>query len=541
MERQNLTQNKKVIEAFGILEGGGAKGLAHIGALHAVEERNIRFIGIAGTSAGALVAALVAAGYTAPELFDANSLSGVFNVDFIRLLGRRRWQMLQIFRKLLKIWNYHWLIRVLVSLLVLMSLLGFLLWLPKYLLAVLVVTTIALILLLNRLLGSLGIFSTHKFEEWLNRQLQQKLFPAEAGRIVTFEDLPVSLQIIATDLTNRKIVVFNREKYPQCVVAKAVGASIAIPGVFRPPEINNMILVDGGVLSNFPAWVFDDDRERQKEIVPTFGFRLTSVPSAVEASAGKWKTLLGYAAAFFKTTLFGDSVLEVREIEDLNLIPIRVTADTLDFDLNVKDKLALWNAGLVAAGDFFRHYIGPKDPEQINQLLAYLKDKFLAEILSGGVVPQNIPHLRINVALPVEPKRRKLRILYHHNMTADADQSLVLGVNEGAIGRCWQTHRMVAVDMEQAKNTFESEWQMSKMQQALVRPTLKSLLSIPIFEPKIFDNRKPWTQNDVFAILSLDSDDNLLKVFAAIENEQEPRLRQLLVDFSFQIGRELRR
>ncbi|MBX9698194.1 MAG: patatin-like phospholipase family protein, partial [Acetobacteraceae bacterium] len=51
-------------------EGGGAKGLVHLGALHAIEEsRRFEVVGVAGTSAGAMVAALVAAGYSAEELF----------------------------------------------------------------------------------------------------------------------------------------------------------------------------------------------------------------------------------------------------------------------------------------------------------------------------------------------------------------------------------------------------------------------------------------------------------------------------------------
>jgi len=58
-----------VIQAYGVFEGGGAKGLAHIGALKQAEQREIKFIGVAGTSAGSIIAALIAAGYTADELY----------------------------------------------------------------------------------------------------------------------------------------------------------------------------------------------------------------------------------------------------------------------------------------------------------------------------------------------------------------------------------------------------------------------------------------------------------------------------------------
>jgi NTE family protein len=47
-------------QCFAIFEGGGAKGLAHVGALKAAESRNLEFIGVAGASAGAIIAALVA-------------------------------------------------------------------------------------------------------------------------------------------------------------------------------------------------------------------------------------------------------------------------------------------------------------------------------------------------------------------------------------------------------------------------------------------------------------------------------------------------
>ena len=64
-------------EAFGIFEGGGAKGFAHVGALKAAKEKNISFVGVAGTSAGAIVAALVAAGHDADSLYDRDNETGV--------------------------------------------------------------------------------------------------------------------------------------------------------------------------------------------------------------------------------------------------------------------------------------------------------------------------------------------------------------------------------------------------------------------------------------------------------------------------------
>jgi NTE family protein len=62
-----LPPSNRLFVAF---EGGGAKALVHVGALKAIEERGFEFKGVAGTSAGAIVAALKAVGYTADEIVD---------------------------------------------------------------------------------------------------------------------------------------------------------------------------------------------------------------------------------------------------------------------------------------------------------------------------------------------------------------------------------------------------------------------------------------------------------------------------------------
>jgi putative hydrolase of the HAD superfamily len=85
------------IDCYGIFEGGGAKGLAHVGALKACEERKIRFKGVAGTSAGAIIAGLIAVGYEAEELFSPEVSDGrrAFDREYISLVGRHEWDRAQ--------------------------------------------------------------------------------------------------------------------------------------------------------------------------------------------------------------------------------------------------------------------------------------------------------------------------------------------------------------------------------------------------------------------------------------------------------------
>ncbi len=59
-----------------VFEGGGAKGIAHIGALKAIEEYGLHINKVAGTSAGSIIATLIALGYTADEMYDPKTGTG---------------------------------------------------------------------------------------------------------------------------------------------------------------------------------------------------------------------------------------------------------------------------------------------------------------------------------------------------------------------------------------------------------------------------------------------------------------------------------
>lgn len=59
---------RKMLRCNGVLEGGGVKGIGHVGAVHALEQAGYRFERVAGSSAGAIVAALIAADYHGEEM-----------------------------------------------------------------------------------------------------------------------------------------------------------------------------------------------------------------------------------------------------------------------------------------------------------------------------------------------------------------------------------------------------------------------------------------------------------------------------------------
>jgi NTE family protein len=198
------------------LSGGGARGFAHVGVLKVLEELRVPIHCIAGTSMGALVGGLYAAGYT-PEEIEAQ-LAAIDWADMYRDRPPRR---LLTFRRKDDDRRY---------------LLDFELGLRNQ----------GLVVPRGRITGGkLGL---------LLRSLSLRAITVER-----FDDLPIRFRAVATDLATGQRVVLDRGDLPT-----ALRASMAIPGVFSPVTIGSLALVDGGVVDNLPV---DAVREMGADIV----------------------------------------------------------------------------------------------------------------------------------------------------------------------------------------------------------------------------------------------------------------------------------
>ena len=97
-----------------------------------------------------------------------------------------------------------------------------------------------------RLLFEGGLASGDFFEQWMDEQLQ--------GR--TFADIPMRLNILATDLNSGAPVIFNRERCPDLKISKAVRYSMSIPLIFSFKKYQDSPLTDGAILAEDA--LFDD-------------------------------------------------------------------------------------------------------------------------------------------------------------------------------------------------------------------------------------------------------------------------------------------
>jgi predicted acylesterase/phospholipase RssA/FMN phosphatase YigB (HAD superfamily) len=480
------------IDCYGIFEGGGAKGLAHVGALKACEERKIRFKGIAGTSAGAIIAGLIAVGYEAQELFSAEVNDGhrVFDQDYISLVGRQEWDRAQgilgkadrVTAQLEKIYSdagsgatipfigwpqsawragkavFYWL------------------QLGRALRPLVPVAT------------ELGYFSLSGFQHWYNKQLAHKLL-RKADEIITFADIDFDLRIISADLRSSTIIVHSKETCPGRSVAEAVAASVCIPLVFKPKTFadaeNAELHVDGGMLSNFPAWVF-----ASQDPLPVLGFELVDQSAILPPTP----TLFSFLRALVATAISGKKDLEIRGIQNMHFIPIPVSASTLQFDTTYEMRQKTYSEGLGAASKFFPTCLQLVPQEQMAPFLYEAHERIMLHL--GRRV-----HLRLNVM--DKNSLGRLSIRYRYNMDLDPDDRMDLPITAGGAGQCFTSRKPIIVDLYRAKREYP-RFRMSKYEQALVRSSLRSLLSVPIFDPQ---SRGDPANRPVMGVLNLDSDD----------------------------------
>lgn len=274
-------------EAYGVFEGGGVKGIALVGALKAAEDLGFTFRAVAGTSAGAIVASLVAAGYKADKLRS--------------ILTEKNFKE---FKDPVAKWvpgaNY------------------FLYW------------------------KKLGLYNGHHFHNWIREKLSVEIF-GSTDRSPTFKDMfektGIPLTVVAIELISQEVRAFETNRHGTMHVADAVRMSMSIPFFFVPYRLGTEMYIDGGVLSNFPAWVFKDSQATEQDPLPILGFRLEADKSA------KFPNIFKFGWAFIDTIqTVGEQLLNK---ETKNIIPIMLPTlgiQTTDFNLKDKDKnnLYLW-------------------------------------------------------------------------------------------------------------------------------------------------------------------------------------------------------
>jgi NTE family protein len=307
--------------ADGVFQGGGVKGLALAGGLVEFANREKHpqnyiddWVQLAGTSAGAIVAAYLACGHDA-----AATEKLIEETDFSKFEDWGRGG--EFFGGAINLAKHH------------------------------------------------GLAHGEVFREWFREQIDDQKFSdvAAAKR---------KLKLIATDITRREMLVLPNalseysltEGGPAIdpmsfAVADAVRMSMSIPFFFQPVQLFHAqtgasTIIDGGVLSNFPVWIFDaEDHDPQR---PTFGFKLIGGRAA---GAGLERILkaLGWPVAMgmdiFHTTTDAWDKYWVRHSTYVRTCAISAgDIGTTQFDLDATQKRELIGWGERDADEFLKKW-----------------------------------------------------------------------------------------------------------------------------------------------------------------------------------------
>lgn len=356
--------------AFIVFEGGGAKGISHIGAVQAIERsKQLQIQGCAGTSAGSIIAALVAAGYSSDEIFrydrKTEKVSSVFDhlpENFSRPLDLFKpihWKRLSLARSLVRQPRWFWIAAIIIVFILAMvpliswaipdGLCGegplriFCFILSKvawfFYAAEMAIFSLFLAFLL---MNVQGIASLQNMVDALDQLLARKIAPKD-GRRVTFGDFHrhgKTLKVVASEVDSQRLSLFSSAN-PECrdiPVADAVAASSAIPLIFRPVAINGKQYVDGGMVSNLPAWTFDEQLINDDQCWTITSESISTAPTFDElpntANIHSYRPLKGLRLLrnIGFTGLFGGSDLNTRGVSHHLRFPIPVDMGLLDFD-----------------------------------------------------------------------------------------------------------------------------------------------------------------------------------------------------------------
>jgi NTE family protein len=301
------------MEADGVFSGGGIKGLAFAGALQAAAEAGYtEWVEMAGTSAGAITAMALAVGY------DADGLRELFSFDFSKIDDRGGPLGLGV------VVNYF----------------------------------------------HHGVTRGKALTSWIESLLANAPVKKDGRAPAVFGDLDGRLRVVGADIVHSRMVVFPDDvgnyldsdgkpfvpdEFP---IATAVRISAGYPGYFPPITLRNAAtgkdgaLVDGGVTSGFPVFLFDQPNPKR----PTWAFRLFD---GLPPEKPPYHPINGLVWPIDMISDVLDTAINALDDFELKTFGNRVIAiptgniSALDFSLSEDQKKTLYDFGHAAGKAFF--------------------------------------------------------------------------------------------------------------------------------------------------------------------------------------------
>ena len=458
--------------------------------MKAAEDHRVDWIGFGGTSAGSIVATLSACGYTASELkglivdrpfTDLLDDTDGKRIDRFARLGNEVASALRaglakaLWRLVRTLWRHR--------------------------------------AIIQSVRNELGLYEGDTLRSWLAAKIKTKLPSLGQVADITFDDLIRGgckpLKIVASDVSLKCAVVYPDDTGERASVLDAVRASTCYPLVFRPVSDGAKRLVDGGVCSNLPAFLFGEEARRRRVSV----IAIDLVPK-IETVASPAPGLARYAADLLDTMLEGSDKLLRARLRNLHHVQVEIDppVHAMQFNLTEQQRRTLFQNGEAAFHSYYAKNLKPLEqarnpvqmlqalygsPDLVTPVLAMLA--FLIEGVTGAA------EVRSHVMLPTLRETRI--VVYQHGMNGMADSDLEVGLYAGCSGQAFKSCQPAFADLADAHQNFAA-WGLSSGEQAKIPRNRRAMISVPIFdtgeipvERKTVDKR----QLPVIATLSIDT------------------------------------
>jgi NTE family protein len=362
-----------------VFEGGGAKGMVFVGAYEEFAQRGHSFGRLLGTSAGAITAVLLAAGYTPQEMLSALNERENGKSVFVGFMGdpppfTDEEIRQSAIRTLLRNINMKFLPDLLENRLD---------------------DSIAELLARNldtrhffAFVERGGWYAAERFISWLQAKLDSGAWKTGVRKFSHttlaqfFAETQADLSVVASDTTDGRLLVLNHLTSPNCPVVWAVRMSMSIPllwneviwdkdwGTYLDRDMTDHAIVDGGMLSNFPIELFISDEPQVTRLMgpkgtnPVLGLLIDeSLPVTktdrtkgllvdINVKPGELKTVQRLSRLVNTVTTAHDKMV----IEEFNDLIVRLPAQgygTTEFDMSEERRNALVEAGRQAMADYF--------------------------------------------------------------------------------------------------------------------------------------------------------------------------------------------
>lgn len=293
-----------------VFGGGGVRGMCYVGALKAIEELDIELEAVAGSSVGAVFAALYAAGYNYLEI---KELFFDFNFNMFRDIN------------------------------------------------------------INLFNTDISLSKGEIFLDWLREKIGKKVLGDKytPNSKVRFKDLSKNLHVLTLDINTNSPYIFSKENTPNEEVAFAVRTSASLPGLMKPINMGESILVDGDLIKSWPAWEVYD-------FLNTPGTRLLEFRLEGTRDGSEAKNPMEYISSIINTIwyLCTENVFKNNQYNDRYDYIVIDAKDVILFDFSIEKhkREELSDKGYITTKNYFTKTL-PKKKERILSLYINLSVK----------------------------------------------------------------------------------------------------------------------------------------------------------------------